>query len=162
MRSFVDRSRYLGIICAVAVGLLALEAVLLGEVFDTSVPLLSRLGHTDRVEFYKQVATLSGALLGFILTAVAILVSLDGARKIVQHLQLGESFSLLVVNLLWGAALLFVTATISISGAVFDDGLGGSSAFEWIYEGLLTATFLEVVFALGLFAVVMFRVAENK
>jgi hypothetical protein len=51
---------------------------------------VGRLDGQDRVELYKQITTISASLLGFLIAAVAILVSLDPNRKIVDELKRGK------------------------------------------------------------------------
>jgi len=83
-------------------------------------PLIGRLEPKDRVELYKQVSTVTATLLGFLITAVAILVSLDLRRQIVEELHRGEAFSLLVVNLLAAVVFLFAATGLGIAAAILD------------------------------------------
>src|SRR4051794_14709781 len=105
------------IVVAAAVLIFVLEPL----VFAGPTPLVGRLAANDRVEIYKQIATVTGSLLGFLITAVAILVSLDARRQIVDDLHRGEAFSLLIVNLLAAIVLFFLTTSLGLAGAVFDD-----------------------------------------
>jgi hypothetical protein len=124
-----------------------------------STPFLSRLDMRDRVELYKQIATVTASLLGFMIAAVAILVSLDLRRRIVEELQRGESFSLLVINLLAAILFLFLTTTASVAGAIFDDGKAGSDTFEFVYEVLAVTALVELMVGLFFFGVVTYKAA---
>jgi hypothetical protein len=127
-----------------------------------ATPLLSRLSSHDRVELYKQVATATASLLGFLIAAVAILVSLDVNREIVQDLKRGESFTLLIVNLLAAIVFLFLATIVGIIGAIFDDGKPGSDAFELAWELLVLAGFAELALGLFFFAIVTYKVAKYE
>ena len=62
----------------------------LDRVFVGDSPLLHRLSKGDRHQLYELMASFAGVLLGFVITSVAILVSLDQGRKIVKELQLAS------------------------------------------------------------------------
>jgi hypothetical protein len=138
---------------------IALVLLLEPRLFDPS-PLVGRLDGDDRTELYKQVTTVTASLLGFLITAVAILVSLDVRRRIVQELNRGQSFSLLVINLLACILMLFVTTSLGVAAAVADTSARGSAVFERIYEIALVSSALQLGFGLGLFGIVTYKVAS--
>jgi hypothetical protein len=149
-----------------SVGLLLLALVLVVGVerllFPGEHPLLYRLEAADRKSLYEIVTTFTGALLGFMIAALAILVSLDPARPIVQELRRGESFSLLVVNMLAAILFLFLLTVSGIGGRVFDDAKHGSDVFETVYEVLLVVSVLEFALAGFYFAVVTYKAGSYK
>lgn len=124
-------------------------------------PLIDRLSGKDRVAFYKQVSTVAASLLGFLITAVAILVSLDMRRRIVEDLRRGEAFSLLIVNMLAAVAFLFILTVAGIAGGMFDDGVQGAPGFGRFYETVLTASLLELGLSGFYFGLVTYKVASH-
>jgi hypothetical protein len=132
--------------------------VLEPALFTGETPLVAHLTDADRVNFYEQIIPVSGSLLGFYVAAVAILAQLDPKRKIVQELKRGESFSLLVANMLTAILLLFILTCLGVAGSVINDGC----AFEAIYEWILLGTILELLLSGILFGVVTYKVAADK
>lgn len=128
-------------------------------VFSHPLPLLSRLDGHDRTELYKQVTAVGAGLLGFLITAVAILVSLDARRRIVEELHRGEAFSLLVVNILAAVLLLFVLSALGVIGSIGDDGVDGANGFESVYEAVLLASLFELALGGFYFALVTYKAA---
>jgi hypothetical protein len=124
-------------------------------------PLLAGLAVADRVNLYNQLIVVSAALLGFILTAITILVSLDAARVIVQELRLGEGFKLLVANMLATVLLLLILTIMGIAGSVVDHA-GAATTFEAFYEWLVLGTLLELVLAGYYFGLVTYKVAAYE
>lgn len=122
-------------------------------------PLISGLAEADRIDLYNQVIVVTASLLGFIVAAIAILVSLDAGRKIVEELKRGESFRLLIANMLAAVLLLFLLTIMGIAGSVIEGGTQASSAFEAIYEWLLLGTGMELVLVGFYFALVTYKVA---
>ena len=141
-----------------AAGAVALERV----AAPWTSPLLARLDAQERVDLYAQITGLTGVLLGFVVTAIAILASLDIRRRIVEDLQRGESFSLLIVNLLAAVALLLATTTLGIVGTIHDDGNVPSRLFESVYQFLVLASLLELVIGLCFFGLVTYKVAAHE
>lgn len=149
------------------VGSIVIAAALLSFIIEPLVfagqtPLVGRLDPKDRTELYRQVTTVSAGFLGFLITAVAILVSFDVKRQIVKELHRGEAFSLLIVNLLAAVALLLATTVLGIAAAVFDDGASGSGWFESIWQAVLLASTMELLFGLFYFALVTYKVATYE
>jgi len=128
----------------------------------SSAPLLASLSDEDRAELYKQLTTAGVTLMGFLITAVAILVSLDKGREIVNELKRGESFSLLVLNLLCAVLLLFVITLMSIAGAVRADAIGDAALFVAAYEWLALWTLAEICLGGFYFCVVTYKVASHE
>ncbi|HEX5983578.1 MAG TPA: hypothetical protein VFY69_05160 [Solirubrobacterales bacterium] len=137
-----------------ALVVLVLEPILIGGV----TPLLQRLSEADRSSFYELVIPVSASLLGFYIAAVAILAQLDPTRKIVDELKRGESFSLLIANMLFAILLLFALTFVGIAGSVVSDSQALMRAFEW----LLLATVLELALSGAFFGVVTYKVAVDK
>ena len=81
-------------------------------------PFLTRLTAESRSTLYEQIIPVSGSLLGFYIAAVAILAQLDHGREIVADLKRGESFSLLIINMLVTILLLFILTGLGVVGAV--------------------------------------------
>jgi hypothetical protein len=131
-------------------------------IFSGSTPLITGLAQDDQVTLYNDVIVVSAGLLGFFIAAVAILVSLDRTRKVVQEIQRGESFELLVTNMLVTVALLFVLTLMGIVGAVVENGLYASHWFVRAYEWIGLATTGELLLTGFYFSVVMFKVAQHK
>jgi len=153
------RLRHVAVILVVAaLAVFVVEPV----VFPGATPLVVRLDPDDRVEFYKQVTTVTATFLGFLITAIAILVSLDVKRRIVEDLKRGESFSLLIVNLLAAVVLLFATTCLGIAGVVADDGAHGAELFEALWQTALLGSMIEFALGLFFFAVVTYKVAAYK
>src|ERR1700728_2428859 len=70
-----------------AIGCLVLAAVAVGGehlAVSGTVPLMARLHVAGRISLYDQITTISAGLLGFLIAAVAILVSFDLRRRIVK------------------------------------------------------------------------------
>jgi hypothetical protein len=145
----------LGLLAAAALVVFAAEPV----VISGPTPLISGLAEAGRIDLYNQVIVLTASLLGFIVAAIAILVSLNAGRKIVEELKRGESFRLLIANMLAAVLLLFVLTIMGIAGSVLEGGAQASSAFEAIYEWLLLGTALELVLVGFYFALVTYKVA---
>ena len=137
-----------------AVAVFALEPVLISGV----TPLLERLSENDRSTFYGRVIPVSASLLGFYIAAVAILAQLDPARQIVDELKRGESFSLLIANMLFAILLLFALTFVGLAGSVVSDCQALMKAFEW----LLLATVFELALSGAFFGVVTYKVAIDK
>jgi hypothetical protein len=155
--------RHVAVIVAfAAVVVFLVEPLIFSVIVSGHTPLLGRLGYKDRVELYKQVSTVSATLMGFIITAVAILVSLDLKRQIVSELHRGEAFPLLVVNLLACVVLLFIATGLGIAGAIFDDGPDGADFFEALWQTVIGASVLELILGLSFFGLVTYKVASTK
>ena len=146
----------LALLAAAALGVLAGEPL----VVSGSTPLISGLADADRIDLYNQVIVVTASLLGFIVAAIAILVSLDVGRKIVEELKRGESFKLLITNMLAVVMLLFILTIMGIAGSVLEGGSGASSVFEAVYEWLLLGTAMELVLVGFYFALVTYKVAS--
>jgi hypothetical protein len=149
--------RHVLIVMAAAAVLIAIELVA-----TSATPLISGLSEADRTDLYNQVIVVTASLLGFIIAAIAILVSLDVGRKIVEELKRGESFRLLIANMLAAMVLLFLLTLMGINGSVLEGGKGASSAFETVYEWLLLGTVMELVLVGFFFALVTYKVAAAK
>ncbi len=145
----------LGLLAVAALVVFVLEPV----VASGPTPLISGLAETDRIDLYNQLIVVTASLLGFIVAAIAILVSLDAGRKIVEELQRGESFRLLIANMLAAVLLLFVLTVMGIAGSVLEGGTHASRMFEAIYEWLVLGTALELVLVGFYFALVTYKVA---
>jgi hypothetical protein len=148
----------LGLLVAAALVVFAVEPL----VITGPTPLVSGLAEADRIDLYNQVIVVTASLLGFIVAAIAILVSLDAGRKIVEELKRGESFRLLIANMLASVFLLFVLTIVGISGSVLEGGSDASSAFEAVYEWLLLGTAMELVLVGFYFALVTYTVAAAE
>lgn len=146
----------LGLLAAAALLVCAVEPV----VISGPTPLISGLAEADRIDLYNQVIVLTASLLGFIVAAIAILVSLDVGRKIVEELKRGESFKLLIANMLAVMVLLFILTCLGIAGSVLEGGNGASHPFEVVYEWLLLGTVMELVLVGFYFALVTYKVAS--
>lgn len=127
-----------------------------------TTPLIASLAVAERVNFYNQVIIVSAALLGFILTAITILVSLDTGRKIVKELHYGEAFKLLIVNMLAAVCLLAIVTTLGIAGSVLDAGFIASRTFETFYEWLVLASAAELGLTGFYFALATYKVAAYE
>jgi hypothetical protein len=147
----------MGLLAAAALTVFMIEPI----VVTGSTPLLSGLAEANRVNLYGQVIILTATLMGFMLAAITILVSLDASRKIVEELKRGESFQLLIVNMLATVALLFILTLMGIAGAVLEGG-GRSHAFEAIYEWLALATVFELLLTGFYFALLTYKVAAYQ
>ena len=124
-------------------------------------PLISGLASADRADLYNQVIVVTAGLLGFIVAAIAILVSLDGERQIVEELRRGESFRLLIANMLAAMTLLFILTLMGIAGSVLES-TGPASTFETVYEWLMLGTTMELILVGFFFALVTYKVAAAK
>jgi hypothetical protein len=144
-------------------GLLAFAAlvVFVGEpvAIAGTTPLIRGLAQVDRTDLYNQVIVVTASLLGFIVAAIAILVSLDAGRKIVEELKRGESFRLLIANMLAAVLLLFILTMTGIAGSVLEGGSGPSATFEALYEWLVLGTVLELSLVGFYFGLVTYKVA---
>lgn len=155
--SLAVRLRHVAAIACAAAAIVATAALLL-----PNTPLLCSLGDEDRCELFGQMTTVVVTLMGFLITAVAILVSLDRGREIVKELKRGESFALLVLNLLAAVLLLFLLTVLSVLGAMRPDGLGDSAAFAVIYEWLVIFALAEIALGGFYFCVVTYKVASYE
>lgn len=120
--------------------------------------MLLRLTQESRATLYEQIIPVSGSLLGFYVAAVAILAQLDPERTIVRELKRGESFSLLIANMLITILLLFMLTLSGVTGAVVSPG----STFVAIYEWILLGTLVELLLTGVLFGVVTYKVAADR
>lgn len=152
------RYRHVLGILALAVLVSALERV----IFPGDSPLMTRLPPEDRLALYDSLGSATGVLLGFVITAIAILISLDTSREIVSELRLGEAFGLLILNMLAAAALLFLVTVLSIGGTVADDGATGSAWLETLYTTVVVAAFAEFALSGFYFALVTYKVAKHS
>lgn len=150
--------RHALIIVVVTLLLVALEPVALSG----STPLISGLAQPDQVTLYDDVIVVSAGLLGFFVAAVAILVSLDRSRRVVQEIQRGKSFELLVANMLVTIGLLFVLTLQGVVGAVAENGAEASAWFQRSYEWVAFASIGELILTGRYFSVVMYKVAQHK
>jgi hypothetical protein len=123
-----------------------------------TTPLLARLSAEDRGAFYGRIIPVSGSLLGFYIAAVSILAQLDPGRKIVSELKRGESFSLLIANMLVTILLLFLLTFVGLAGSL----AVGRRQLMALYEWLLFSTIIELAFSGFLFAVVTYKVAVDR
>jgi hypothetical protein len=123
--------------------------------FSGTTPLIARLDDASRASLYEQLVPVSASLLGFYITAVAILTALDTRREIVEELKRGEAFKLLIVNMLGAILLLFVLTIIGVVGSVLDPGCRFQAAYEWIALG----TLFELALSGFFFAVVIYKAA---
>lgn len=121
-------------------------------------PLLARLTDESRNTLYEQIIPVSGSLLGFYIAAVAILAQLDHDRQIVKELKRGESFSLLIANMLVAILLLFVLTILGVVGAVLAPG----RLFMVIYEWVLLSTLAELGLSGFFFGLVTYKVAVHQ
>jgi hypothetical protein len=126
-----------------------------------SSPLLGTLSEQARDDLYKQLTTVAITLMGFLITAVAILVSLDRGRQIVKELRRGESFSLLILNLLAAVIALFAMTLMTIMGSASLDGIGDACAFLRCLEWLCLVSSAEIVLGGFYFCVVTYKVASH-
>ena len=154
----LDKSRYSLAILGGALLILAAEPLVLSG----STPVISGMAQADRSSLFDQVIVVTASLLGFMITAVAILVSLDGARDIVKRLKRGESFHLLVATMLWTIGVLFLLTLLGIVGAASETDAGASKWFERAYEWMGYAATGHVVLTLQYFAVVTYVVARHR
>jgi hypothetical protein len=153
--SYVVRFRHALLLLALAgLAVFALEPLLISG----RTPLLARLSDEDRSSFYGLVIPVSASLLGFYIAAVAILAQLDPSRAIVDELKRGESFSLLIANMLFAILLLFALTFVGIAGSVVD----GSCPVMALYEWLLLGTVLELALSGAFFSIVTYKVAVDK
>lgn len=129
------------------------------RIFFSEAPLLANLHADDRTSLYEALITVSVTLMGFLITAVAILVSLDMRRTVVEELHRGESFALLVVNLLAAVFFLLNVTVMSIIGVVGADGIGGAVVFASVYEWLALSALFEIALGGFFFCLVTYKVA---
>lgn len=156
--TLVQRLRHIvGLAVGAAIGIFVIEPWIF-----SNAPLLASLSDKDRAELYRQLATAGVTLMGFLITAVAILVSLDKGREIVEELKRGESFSLLVLNLLTAVLLLFAITLMSIVGAIRVDAIGNADFFVEFYEWLALWVFAEICLGGFYFCVVTYKVASHN
>lgn len=144
----------------VLVGAAAVVFLIEPTVFTGSTPLIARLSDADRADLYNQLIVVTASLLGFTVTAISILVLLDAKRKIVEELKRGESFKLLIVNMLAVVLLLFVLTLMGIAGSVLEAD-SASSLFERFYEWLMLAATIELAITGFFFGVVTYKVAAH-
>lgn len=155
--SLLLRLRHVGLIGLTAALVVGAAAPIL-----SNAPLLCSLGDDDRGELYGQMTTVSVTLMGFLITAVAILVSLDRGREIVKELRRGESFALLVLNLLAAVLLLFLLTALSLLGSVRPDDLGDAAAFAVVYEWLAVFALGEIALGGFYFCAVTYQVSSHE
>jgi hypothetical protein len=129
------------------------------QVVSGTTPAIARLTIDGRANVYDQITIVSTALLGFMLTAITILVSLDGGRKIVKELHYGEAFKLLIVNMLATVLLLLVLTSMGIAGSSLDAGSSPDKTFESFYEWIGVASLFELGLSLFYFSITMYKVA---
>lgn len=153
----INSLRHVLVILLIAAAcVLAVEPLL----FSGSTPLISRLSIADRASMFDSTTTVAATLMGFLIAAVAILVTLDISRQIVAELRSNESFLLLIINLLAAIALLLAVTVVGLMGSVQEDWIADERGFQVIYEVLLLASFLEVLLAGFFFGAVTYKVGK--
>lgn len=98
--------------------------------------LLGRLSADVRRDLFGSLAATSGALLGFIVTALSILVALPRGAA-VERLRKFDAWRLLTRALLTAAALLLATLVLSTLALAIDDDARGN---QWLEIALATLT----------------------
>lgn len=143
--------------------LAAIIVVVVGEhvVLADPTPALARLNDDDQIEFYKQIAPIAGTALGFLVASVAILVSLDPKRRIVDELRRGEAFSLLIANLLAACLWLLLLSILALVGWTFHASVGGCDVFQSIFEVIGYAAVIEMLIGGFFFGLVTYKVAKH-
>lgn len=116
--------------------------------------LLGRVERPARVAFFGSLAATSGALLGFVITSLSILLTLPRDEAI-QRLHGFRAWGLLNQALLVAAALLGATLLVSTSALVIDDG---PRVIDWLQiplTSLAVAAMAQLVTAGAAFAMVV-------
>jgi hypothetical protein len=157
LSSAVARLRH-AIYCLVAAGVVV---VVEHTAISGTIPLMARLAVAPRSSRYNQITTVSAGLLGFSVAAVAILVSFDAHRRIVKDLQRGESFKLLVANMLATILLLFVVVLVGLIGPEVDGAARAARSYESVYEWLVIASAFELALTGFYFGVATYAVASH-
>src|SRR5579859_6985564 len=114
---------------------------------------------TGRGTMYSQSTIIAVTLLGFVIAAVAILVSMDPRRPIVDELRRGESFTLLILNMLVTIVGLFWTTAMALIGSLVDDSTKPAKIYETVFESVGLSTIFELMMTGFLFAVVTYKLA---
>jgi hypothetical protein len=127
-----------------------------------TTPLVASLSLNGRTNLYNQVIIVSAALLGFMLTAITILVSLDTGRRIVRELHYGEAFKLLIANMLATVLLLLVLTLMGIAGSSLDAAQRPAKTFEAFYEWIGVTSVLLLSLTGFYFATVTYKVAAYE
>lgn len=144
------------------IGILAAATlwVVLGErLILSDNTFLAQLSTSKRADVYGQFPGIAGSLLGFLVAAVAILVSLDHSRPIVEELHRGEAFTLLVVNILAGCLWLLGLCVLGVIGSGWNPQ---SSVFRSVFEILAYSAFVELAIGGFFFGLVVHKVGGDK
>ena len=123
--------------------------------------MVASLTVAGRANLYNQVIIVAAALLGFMLTAITILVSLDTNRDIVKELHHGEGFKLLIATMLATVVFLLILTFLGIVGASFDTGKQPARSFELYYEWIALASAFVLALSSYYLSIVTYKVAAN-
>lgn len=122
---------------------IAVEAGLTAWARTSATPtLLARASAEERGDVYSSLASTAGALLGFTIAAVAVLVSFKKAGRGARDANLGTARRRLVVVLLVTAAFLGLTLVLATVGLGVDRGASGH---EWLEHLALSAAVASII-----------------
>lgn len=107
-------------------------------------PLIARLEAQVRRDVYGSLAGSSGALLGFSIASLAVLLALDQDRPAVARMRALPAWSLLNRTLLVAGGLLGLTLVLSTVGIAYDGGATPHVAFEIITVTAASTAFAEL------------------
>jgi hypothetical protein len=111
--------------------------------------LLAGSDRTTRTAFYSALASATGALLGFAVTALSILVALP-SRPAIEALRRYSAWKALHWLLLTTAGLLALTLVLSLVGTVYDVESASHGLFAHVAFAAAVASLLAIL-ASGLF-----------
>jgi multisubunit Na+/H+ antiporter MnhB subunit len=125
--------------------------------------LLARLDPTTRGIFYGSVAGSpgAGALLGLIIASLAILLTLDDARKSVKEMQTISAWRMLNMTLLVAAGCLAVTLALATIALGVDSRVAPNSDLEVAVVAVACLAFSELLIGGLAFAIVVLNIARR-
>jgi hypothetical protein len=127
--------------------------------FDHEQILLSRAKPDHRVEIYGQFATSAVALLGVVLTVLAILLALPD-RPILQDLRNGGAWPRIQSTLLAAALLCLVTLVTAHLGDAIDNATRGRTWLSMLMLATATTSVIAILTGGGVFALFL-RIAQQ-
>lgn len=124
----VDRGLPVVVLAVVGLATLILYEAKLRR--DVGPVFLGRLDGSTRVSLYESMAGSSGALLGFTVASLAILLSLDPDRSAIRRIQEMDTWLVLNRTLVYAASALGLTLIASTIGLAIDGHVVPREQFE--------------------------------
>ncbi len=158
--SWIDRSW--PVVVAIVVGGGVGGGYALAAAESSSPIMIGRLDPGTRGVLYGSIGTSAGALLGLVIAAIAILMTLDPSREAVHEMQSIRAWRILNVTFLVAAAFLAITLVVSTIVLGVDSGKRGIPGLEMAVAAVAAVAFAELAVATAAFAVVVLNITRTS